>query len=312
MKTILGNYTGQGSRNFPADCELFSGIQQNMAILAVIGNIAGDKAILKGCVLEQNKTRRGEGFVFLQTKDFPNGEVLYWEGGTITSGMYLKLENVAITVETQNYPQAYTQRSLAVGVGSENFEWSDFHAPMNIKELEQLVTTHSRAIELLSPPPLGLVQIWSGEVTAATIPEGYKLCDGSLLLQSEYTALFAVIGMLHTPVGTQEGTFCLPDLRGRFVVGHNRGDTDYNTIAKSGGKKTHTLTIGEMPIHNHAQNLHEQGNGRWKGGGADMSPEAVSQHDQLSKDGNTENTGSGQPHENRPPYYTLAYIMRTN
>lgn len=36
---------------------------------------------------------------------------------------------------------------------------------------------------------------------------------------------------------------------GRVPVGVDTGDTDFNTIEKTGGEKEHTLTINEMPSH---------------------------------------------------------------
>ena len=54
--------------------------------VGIIGNLAGDKAILLGCTLTGGGTQRSEGYVFLRTKDHPEGEVLYWEGGPISGG----------------------------------------------------------------------------------------------------------------------------------------------------------------------------------------------------------------------------------
>ena len=66
--------------------------------------------------------------------------------------------------------------------------------------------------------PAGVICMWSGESTA--IPSGWHLCDG------------------------EEGT---PDLRDRFIVG--AGST--YEVGNTGGEATHTLTVNEMPSHNH-------------------------------------------------------------
>lgn len=126
--------------------------------------------------------------------------------------------------------------------------------------------------------PIGVINMWSGAINE--IPQGWALCDG---------------------------TNNTPDLRGRFIVGYNISDTDYNEIGKNGGAKTVTLTEAQMPRHNHPndwQMYNELGSvtGHMAGGGNDITNE---KRFNLS----TGYSGGSQAHENRPPYYTLAYII---
>ena len=81
-------------------------------------------------------------------------------------------------------------------------------------------------------------------------PTGYKICDGSALSRTEYSELFSVIG---TTYGSGDGstTFNLPNRLGRLSIGYNSEDSDFNTLGKTGGSKTHTQTVDEMPSHNH-------------------------------------------------------------
>lgn len=313
----------QPNKNFPIDCETLDAMQTNVALLQVLGNIAGNKTILSGCEPEQNGTRRKSGYVFVKTKDFPEGEVLYWEGGNVSGGMYVNQEVVQVTAQGYEFPQAYTVRSLVAGVGSENFSWSDFKTFKTPRELEEYDKTQDAKIALLAPPPLGIVQIWAGK----TVPAGYELCEGQQLKISEYPALYAAIGTTYNNAysytgarySTTSGYFRLPDLRGRFLVGYNVSDADYSTYGRVGGEKKHALTTSEMPSHSHAFKDY-------------YYPEA---HDGVNYDTiitnnkigsnktdydnnhlfyykhNTDSAGSGYSHENRPPYYSLAYIMRT-
>ena len=39
--------------------------------------------------------------------------------------------------------------------------------------------------------------------------------------------------------------------KGQTLVGIDTNQTEFNTVGKTGGEKTHTLTVDEMPIHNH-------------------------------------------------------------
>jgi len=43
---------------------------------------------------------------------------------------------------------------------------------------------------------------------------------------------------------------------GKVPVGVNTGETEFNTVEKTGGAKTHTLQTTEIPSHNHTQNAH--------------------------------------------------------
>ena len=43
---------------------------------------------------------------------------------------------------------------------------------------------------------------------------------------------------------------------GKVPVGYDSTDTDFNAAEKTGGSKTHTQTIAEMPVHTHMQNAH--------------------------------------------------------
>ncbi len=82
-------------------------------------------------------------------------------------------------------------------------------------------------------------------------------------------------------------------------------------LRQGGRREEHTLPVDEMPSHAHGENLWTGGNGSWRSGGNNSYPEAVSWHDRTTPFGTTDRTGGGSSHENRPPYYTLAYVMRT-
>ena len=49
MKQIHGRYLLQPNKDFPADCEMLDYLQTNAHVVSIIGNIAGNKAVLLGC-----------------------------------------------------------------------------------------------------------------------------------------------------------------------------------------------------------------------------------------------------------------------
>jgi len=99
-----------------------------------------------------------------------------------------------------------------------------------------------------------------------------------------------------------------PDLQGRFILGSGSGSGLTNReIYNVGGEENHTLTINEMPSHNHTiRASHQPGHqhhdyyDRVALGGSSLA----------SRSNVIENTGSGQPHNNMPPFYVLTYIMK--
>lgn len=168
----------------------------------------------------------------------------------------------------------------------------------------------------LNPVPVGTVLMWAGN--KSNIPENYKLCDGSILTKDDYPALYKVLGDIYgfgkyiTNAGTEatysspgNGSFRLPDLRARFIVGCHEDMTDYAAPGKTGGERTHKLTVEEMPSHSHQYELYAKGN---------VDRVRYSNKSNVDNDTNdkfsTSSTGGNKAHENRPPYYALMYIIR--
>jgi microcystin-dependent protein len=96
-------------------------------------------------------------------------------------------------------------------------------------------------------PMLGEVRIFAGNYA----PDGWALCDGSLLIVSANQYLFSLIGKAYGGDGIN--TFALPDLRGRLLVqtGQGSGLSSYPFAAKGGQEKV-SLSVAETPVHRHA------------------------------------------------------------
>ena len=88
-------------------------------------------------------------------------------------------------------------------------------------------------------------------------------------------------------------------VKGKVLVGLDEEDTDFNTIGKIGGEKTHTLTVDEMPDHTHTYSVTNQDgtegwskNGNWNSSGTHT----------------TGSSGGGQAHNNLQPYQVVGYM----
>jgi len=100
----------------------------------------------------------------------------------------------------------------------------------------------------------------------AAAPSGWLLADGSTVSQVTYAALFAVCGTTFNIGGEPVGTFRLPNMISRSVIG--AGTTGGLTAVPLGtykGEENHVLTTAELashnhgvtdPGHNHTQNAH--------------------------------------------------------
>jgi len=163
----------------------------------------------------------------------------------------------------------------------------------------QVATTAFVQTALSGAFSTGMIMMWSG--TIATIPTGWVLCNGS------------------------NGT---PDLRNRFVIGAHSDSAGvaYSTVTGSntqtGGSKdaivvshTHTATITD-PGHTHqsgpvletAVGTLGGNTGPWRVDSAGLGT-STSSVTGISISNSTE--GSSGTNQNLPPYYALAYIMKT-
>ena len=107
--------------------------------------------------------------------------------------------------------------------------------------------------------------------SGASVPGGWSLCDG---------------------------TNSTPDLRDRFIVSSG----SVYSIGDTGGVNSVTLTVDQIPAHTHAITAINDGS---------PSVPYSSPRSASASEIDSGSTGGGQSHENRPPYYALAFIMKT-
>ena len=142
--------------------------------------------------------------------------------------------------------------------------------------------------------PTGTLKIYAG--TTQNIPTGYLLCDGQEVSRNTYSELFAIIGTQYgAPTNNQN--FKLPNLINRFPKGAGDGDNPGNT----GGLDEVTLTVDQMPAHNHTYirtATQGFGGGSFNSGGNNTSTTETS------------SSGGDQPHENRPPFLEVLYLIK--
>jgi microcystin-dependent protein len=163
--------------------------------------------------------------------------------------------------------------------------------------------------------PVGSIIMWSGQ----TAPDGWGVCDGSVYFKAD---------------GSGE-TVITPDLRGRFVLGHNpsivqTSRSTINSIGDVGGEHSVALVETQLPSHTHyvdLRNTHNHNEHATNGTHPVLvaldyklkhtiseNPKPPQKYDSgmetIEIKGDTNPTGANEPHNNMPPYYVLAYIMK--
>ena len=285
------NFKNSNSR-YPLSTDTLEFMQQQIHLAYGLASLYGENYIIR------QSTANADGLIVIK------GELMPLKG-TPQTRIYINQKNSNIEAAGLTFADArieryafYTRLATATSCSAANFP------------VMQPIANHL--------VPKGVINMWSGSPTS--LPYGWALCDGS------------------------NGT---PDLRGRFIVGYNPNDTDYNAIGRTGGAKLVTLTTSHMPAHNHGGTLTTSSNGNhvhsvndYYFSESNNQVSGVNGRETLSNDTigsnrtdydnkylyyKTHNTfssgshshtvaltsqGSNAPHENRPPYYTLAYIMK--
>lgn len=145
-------------------------------------------------------------------------------------------------------------------------------------------------------------------------PRGWAFCDGQILPINQNQSLYSLLGTTYG--GDGRTSFALPDLRGRVPihVGRSNGGDDHRLGQKS-GEETHTLSVNEMPQHDHvlkgASTDANQGVPTGNLLARSTTPEAYRDPTNLQamRAGTVANTGGGQAHDNMQPYLAVNFCI---
>lgn len=266
------NFLGEGHNyegRFPISANTFDFMQNQIEFVSQLASAFGDNVLLK------RATATKPGLIVL------NGELLPLISGTSTGDYYHIVEHKE-DIEAQGtlYADArvtrYAERTSSSASAIKVSSVVDLTGRANEGE--------TIANQFL---PKGAIIMWSGSWDSESIPKGFVLCNGNN--------------------GQPVNDVTIPDLRGRFIVGGDGRDTDFDSPGSVGGSKTQTLTIDQIPAHTHT--YQKAIDGTHNDGGT------VNQKPLKSLSYDTQNTGvagrnSPAPVKILPPYYVLAFLIK--
>lgn len=245
------------------------------------------------------QTAKNQAQGYATTAGVSAADAQYWAGqaAAIGSGAATAItySNTTSGLSATNCQTAIDEiDSRLDNLASSSVSYSNSISGLSATNVKTAIDELKALISAVSLIPSGLISIWKGSLI--TIPSGWTLCNGS------------------------NGT---PDLRDKFIV----GAAGSYSVSATGGATTVTLTTYQIPAHNHSASSNSTGAHTHDIntiGGADDHGSTAVKMDYYTSLSNTatqssgihshaitiNNTGGGLSHENLPPYYALAYIMK--
>lgn len=162
------------------------------------------------------------------------------------------------------------------------------------EETEQLVSTTRTNLQTL------IANLRTELITLINTNNQNNYPVGKIILSTENINPYTYLGF---------GTWELWG-QGKVPVGVDSEDSDFDESEKTGGEKTHTLTIQEMPSHSHRFNVNNT-----EGAGGYRETQARGNNSTGEpdwKNASTLNTGGGQAHNNLQPYITCYMWKRVS
>lgn len=142
-------------------------------------------------------------------------------GIQITGDVNAELVYIKTTGTLKTFETKLRDNIISINSDTQSRQEATTFLPSDILLLERANQLYkikkSTIVNSIPVIPVGTIILFSG--SSSNIPTGYLLCDGSEVLQNQYTVLFNLIGYTYKPlselVGPPSGllTFALPDLR---------------------------------------------------------------------------------------------------
>ncbi len=142
-------------------------------------------------------------------------------------------------------------------------------------------------------------------------PRGWAFCDGQILPINQNQSLYSLLGTTYG--GDGRTSFALPDLRGRTPIHVGSSNGNSHQLGQKSGEETHTLSVNEMPSHDHQWQAADVDGDTPIPAGSSLARYLNGYRDAQDliepRSGTLANAGGGQAHNNMQPYLALNFCI---
>lgn len=247
------------------------------------------------------------------------------------------IKSTGFTIEGNKVSWALDREiSLNSGNGTFNFILEDSNTRVSSSKIDVIVqsnsidekTTPSSFLITVMEKLQGLITNASKIYTEANLANYVKKVQGKDLSSNDYTSLEKAevakvkdkldkvslldltypVGSIYMSVSNVNpsnlfGGTWEEFAKGKTLIGVDTEQVEFNTVEKTGGEKSHKLTIDEMPSHEHPTNI-----SAW-GGGTNYTFQTTTI--ETGRDEHTGLVGGDKPHNNLQPYICTYMWKRT-
>ena len=299
------------SGGFPLDTDTLNFLQTSFTHpIKELTKLGGDNYIISGVTDDGAKTT--DGWVVIK------GEIMPFKGDLKQSTIVIVTNAQTVDFENQAEREVYFTRYATFGVSLDSIPFA------SLARMHDLQQQKKRADDLRADHEAHkeAVTKCTGELQSAHDAHKEAVTKRTGELQTAHDALQIRAAKLETNhqfvrgmiIAWSGSIYSIPygwrlcaHLADRFILG---AGGSYG-VGATGGAKEHTLTVEEMPSHNHAPGFSagkDDGLARRGGLAVDRAGGDGRYGGAIKDDEWTKSVGGNKAHPNMPPYYALAYI----
>ncbi|WP_312395750.1 phage baseplate protein [Chryseobacterium sp.] len=204
----------------PLTNDLLNSLQSAYEIFNSMASLVGNLTIISGCEMIGSSVNPGVVAI--------DGEFYEFEGGS-GSTVFINVDEQKEVFQDTINKVLIVKKTVRFGNALNTYLWSDFISLKTLKQMQYDMTGFATKsdVEALKEE-VNLLKIKTAPIINGGVVWAWRKAE--------------------IPVGWKE---CI-DLQGKVIVGLSPNESEFSTLGGEYGTKTHTLSVNEMPNHNHS------------------------------------------------------------